>query len=65
MPRAPGRAVYRGFPKLGVFFVGPNIKDYSIWGSILGSPSFGKLPYRGPLGVLKGYIQFMVKGFRV
>ena len=32
------------FPKLGVAFRGPNDKDYSILGSILGSPHFGKLP---------------------
>ena len=36
---------YGGFPKLGVPFGGPNNKDYSILGSILGSPYFGKLPY--------------------
>ena len=35
-----------GFPKLGVPFWGPNINDYSILGSILGSPGFGKLPYQ-------------------
>ena len=29
----------------GVPFWGPNNKDYSILGSILGSPYFGKLPY--------------------
>ena len=33
-----------GFPKLGVPFGGPFHKDYSILGSILGSPYFGKLP---------------------
>ena len=34
------------FPILGVPFLGgPNNKDYSISGSILGSLSFGKLPY--------------------
>ena len=33
-----------GFPRLGVPFRGPNNKDYSILGSILGSPHFGKLP---------------------
>ena len=27
-------------------FGGPHNKDYSILGSILGSPYFGKLPYR-------------------
>ena len=32
------------FPKLGIPFLGvPNSKDYSILGSILGSPNFGKL----------------------
>ena len=37
---------YGGFPKLGVPFLGdPHNKDYSILGSILGSPYFGKLPY--------------------
>ena len=33
-----------GFSKLRVRFGGPNNKDYSIWGSILGFPYFGKLP---------------------
>ena len=34
------------FPKIrGTFLGGPNNKDYSILGSILGSPNFGKLPY--------------------
>ena len=33
-----------GFPKLGYPFGGPYNKDYSILGSILGSPYFGKLP---------------------
>ena len=37
---------FGGFPKLGVpFWGGPFIKDDSILGSMLGSPSFGKLPY--------------------
>ena len=36
----------RGFLKLRVPFGGPNSKDYSILGSILGSPYFGKLPIR-------------------
>ena len=36
---------YGGFPNLGVRFGGPNNKVYSIWGSIVGSPYFGKLPY--------------------
>ena len=29
----------------GYFFWSPYTKDYSIWGSILGSPYFAKLPY--------------------
>ena len=40
------RGLYGCFPKLGVPFWGPNNKDYSILGSILGSPYFGKLLYR-------------------
>ena len=42
---------YGGFPKLGVpgtFFWGPHNKDYSILGSILGFPHFGKVPYCNP-----------------
>ena len=39
-----------GFPKLGVPFWGSNNKDYSIFGSILGSPNFGKLPNFHPHG---------------
>ena len=35
----------RGFPKLGGAILGDcNDKDFSIWGSLLGSPCFGKLP---------------------
>ena len=37
-----------GFPKIRGTILGFPIikdKDYSIWGSILGSPHFGKLPY--------------------
>ena len=30
----------------GTFFGGPHNKDYSILGSILGFPYFGKLPFR-------------------
>ena len=33
-----------GFPNLGYIFGGPYNTDYSILGSILGSPYFGKLP---------------------
>ena len=36
-----------GFPKIrGTFVGGPYNKDYSILVSILGSPYFGKLPFR-------------------
>ena len=34
----------------GYHFGGPKNKDYSILGSILGSPYFGKLPYRRSTG---------------
>ena len=36
-----------GFPKIRgrYHFRGPHNKDYSIWGSILGYPYFGKLLY--------------------
>ena len=35
-----------GFPKIrGTLLGGPHNKDYSILGSIVGSPDFGKLPY--------------------
>ena len=35
-----------GVPKIkGYHFEGPNNKDFSILGSRLGSPYFGKLPY--------------------
>ena len=35
-----------GFPKIwGTLIGGPHNKDYSILGSILGSPNFGKLPH--------------------
>ena len=37
----------------GYHFGGPHNKDYSILGSILGSPYFGKLPYR-----LESYTSF-------
>ena len=40
-----------GFPEIrGTLFGGPNNKDYSILGSILGSPDFGKVPNRGLKG---------------
>ena len=35
-----------GFPNImGTLFGGPHNKDFSILGSILGYPYFGKLPY--------------------
>ena len=34
-----------GFPKIRGTILGVHNKDYSILGSILGSPYFGKLPY--------------------
>ena len=37
--------VYEGFPKLGIPFGWSHNEDYSISGSILGSPYFGKIPY--------------------
>ena len=46
-----------GFPKIrGTLFGGPHNKDYSILGSILGSPYFGKLPYELYSKLLKGHI---------
>ena len=48
-----------GISQYGVPFGGPHIKDYSISGSILGSPYFGKLPSlwglgKGPQGLGDG-----------
>ena len=42
-PSLPTASI-REFPKIRGTFLGPRNKDYSIWGSILGSPYFGKLP---------------------
>ena len=43
--------IIRGFPKIRLPFLGgPHSKDYSIWGSTLGSPYFGKLPYEDHIG---------------
>ena len=44
---ASGSNAQRGsLPKIrGTFFGGPYNEDYSILGSILGSPYFGKLSY--------------------
>ena len=42
-----------GFLKLGVpYWGGPYNKDYSILGFIVGSHYFGKLPYRGYVGII-------------
>ena len=42
-----GTQVIWWFPKIRGTFLGcPHNKDYSILGSILGSPDFGKVPYR-------------------
>ena len=48
LAKDPTPGVYGSVLKLGVPFLfgGPHNKDYSILGSILGSPYFGKLPYR-------------------
>ena len=47
----------------GVPFWGPNNnKDYSILGSILGSPHFGKLPYYDPLAHLPSSLALTVQG---
>ena len=44
----------RGFPKIrGTILGSPYKKDYSILGSTWGSPYFGKLPYRGYLGLYR------------
>ena len=40
-------ALFGGFSKLGVPVWGSHIKDCNIWGSILGSPCLGKLPFDG------------------
>ena len=40
----------------GYLIRGLHIKDYSILGSILGYPNFGKLPNRGSLGGSLPYI---------
>ena len=43
-PKSPTGCHPGGFPKLGYLFGGPHYKDYSILGSILGSPYLGELP---------------------
>ena len=37
---------FRVSQNLGYLFKGPHDEDYSIWGSIFGSPDLGKLPLR-------------------
>ena len=59
-PEAPGglgsTCRFGDFPKKGVPVGGPHNKDYSILGSILGSPYFRKLPFMlGGSGGLKKY----------
>ena len=47
-----------GFLKLEVPFLGgPYNKDYSILGSILGSPYLGKLPYKRYRGWSRAYVR--------
>ena len=46
----PSICISGGFPVLGLPFLGPHNKDYSILGSILGSPYLGKLPSRSMIG---------------
>ena len=44
-----------GFPKIGGAFLGvPIIRTIVFWGSILGSPYFGKLPFKVPVGLWEG-----------
>ena len=45
--------MFGGFLKLGVPFWGPNSKDYSILGSILGSPYLQKLPFWDSKGTME------------
>ena len=40
----PFKGGHRGIYRVGYHFGGPHNKDYSILGSISGSPFFGKLP---------------------
>ena len=55
----PSEDTSGGFLKLGVPFWGSHNEDYSIWGSILGSPCLGKLPSSSLKGsVWKGYLCF-------
>ena len=42
-----GSRLYGDFPKLGVHFKGPHNRDSLIWGPVVCTPYFGKLPYQG------------------
>ena len=42
--------------------MGPNSKDYSILGSILGSSYFGKLPERGCIGIIDDKMEAIIVG---
>ena len=44
----------------GYHFRGPNNQDYSVLGSILGSPYFGKLPYIFPDWFHKDHIYILM-----
>ena len=54
------------FPKIrGTFLVGAHNKDCSIWGSILGSPCLGTLPFRqGRVRTNNIYIYIYISGLR-
>ena len=52
--REYGNILYGGFPKFGVPFLGSHNKDYNDLGPKLGSPHFGKLPYRDCIGIIYG-----------
>ena len=47
---------------MGTLFGDPHNKDYSILGSILGSPYFGKLPYELPFLILKVFKHRLPEG---
>ena len=57
--RGPKHTAIWGFTKIrGTFLGGHNNKGYSILGSILGSPYFGKLPYDNPSFYLENGIGY-------
>ena len=66
-PATEVRGVIWGFPKIRVTLLGgPNDKDSSILGSILGSPYFGKSPYIGDYigDCHRGYIVDYIRRLR-